>query len=124
MPAQKNKHPSLRFFEYWVPLIIYAGFIFYLSSIPGEYTPKLFPYQDVTFHIIEYAIFAFLVNRAVKEYKPSLPYIRRFCWVFFCSIIYALSDEFHQTFVPNRFPSAYDIIYDSIGILITNTFYR
>lgn len=124
MPAHKNKTPTLRFTKYWVPGIVYAIFIFCLSSIPSQYTPKLFSYQDAIFHIIEYAILALLVNRAFKEYYPVLPLLRRFIWVFFLSIIYAVSDEFHQIFVPNRFPSLYDITYDGIGIFMCGIFYR
>ena len=124
MTAHENDTTASRFTKYWVPVIIYATFIFYLSSITGQYTPKWFAHQDVILHIIEYAIFAFLVNRAFKEYYPRLSFMGRFLWVFFFSIIYAVSDEFHQIFVPNRFPSLYDITYDGIGIFITNIFYR
>lgn len=124
MPVQKNKTTALRFIRYWLPVIIYAVFIFCLSSIPGQYTPKLFVYQDVIFHIVEYAIFALLINRAFKEYYPRIPFLRRFLWIFFVSIIYALNDEFHQIFVPNRFASMYDIAYDGIGIFISNFFYQ
>lgn len=124
MTVHENDTTASRFTKYWVPVIIYATFIFYLSSIPGQYTPKWFAHQDVILHIIEYAIFALLANRAFKEYYPRLSFMRRFFWVFFLSIVYAASDEFHQAFVPNRFPSLYDITYDGIGIFITNIFYR
>lgn len=128
MPAQRNSIPKAsllwRFIKYWLPVITYAIFIFNLSSLPGQYTPKLFAHQDVVFHIIEYAIFAFLLNRAFKEYCPSLSFMKRFFWVFFLSILYAASDEFHQVFVPNRFSSLYDLAYDGMGIFITNIFYR
>lgn len=124
MPLKKNNTPTIKFVKYWLPVISYATFIFCLSSLPGQYVPPLFSYQDVVFHIIEYSIFALLVNRALKAYYPGFIYTRRFILVFLLSFIYALSDEFHQAFVPDRFPSLFDLVYDGIGIFISNIFYR
>lgn len=122
MPANKNK--GVRFIQYWLPVIIYAILIFGLSSVPGGKIPQLFSFQDLFFHIIEYAIFAFLVSRALKAYKPGWTYIRRFFWVFLLSFLYAISDEFHQLFVPYRFSSVSDLVYDGAGIFMANIFYR
>jgi VanZ family protein len=124
MPANKNKPRALLFFRYWLPVIIYAGLIFYLSSLPGKDIPLLFPYQDVVAHIIEYACFSLLINRALKANNPSLLRIGRFWSVFLIAIVYAVSDEFHQSFVPNRFPSLLDIAYDGLGIFMASILYR
>jgi len=124
MVASKNNSLILKFIRYWIPVIIYAALIFYLSSIPGEDIPFLFPFQDVITHIIEYAIFAILINRALKAYNPLMAYNRRFLWVFFASFLYALSDEFHQAFIPDRFASGSDLFTDAIGSFIGNLIYR
>lgn len=34
------------------------------------------------------------------------------------SILYAMSDEWHQTFVPGRSPAVQDVLIDTAGILI------
>lgn len=41
-------------------------------------------------------------------------------WLAWCLVIlYALSDEFHQSFVPGRFPSVMDVlVFDNLGALI------
>jgi VanZ family protein len=114
----------VKFTRYWLPVIIYASIIFYLSSIPGEDIPGLFPYQEVVFHIVEYSILALLLSRAFKAYNHPLGYSRRLLWVVFLTILYAVSDEFHQSFVPNRHPSLIDLTYDSVGAFIANIFYR
>jgi VanZ family protein len=133
MVAIPNEAPSPRsdqatsgrkFTKYWLPVIIYAIIIFHLSSLPSEDIPALFNYQDVVFHILEYAVLAFLANRAMKAYYPQQPYRRRFLVVFFFCVIYALSDEFHQAFVPTRHPSLADVVYDSLGICIASILYR
>jgi len=124
MPVIKNNSLALKFAKYWLPVIIYAILIFYISSIPGENIPLLFWGQDIAFHIIEYAFFALLINRALKEYYPRQSQVKRFLWVFAVAIIYALSDEFHQSFVPYRTASAFDIAIDGIGIFFAHIFYR
>jgi hypothetical protein len=115
---------SNRFIKYWLPVIIYAIFIFYCSSIPGENIPNIFTGQDNFFHIIEYAIFALLLSRAIKEYYLRQTRIEHFFWVFILAMAYAFSDEFHQSFVPHRIASLYDVVTDGIGIFIGSVFYR
>lgn len=122
MAANNHKTPVIRFIKYWLPVIIYAIFIFYISSIPGTELPKLFREQDVLFHILEYALFALLISRALKEYYSAQARIMRFSVVFGLAIIYAISDEFHQSFTPYRSASIHDIASDGIGILIANIF--
>lgn len=126
IPAQKPKKDVMaaRFIKYWLPVIIYAIFIFSLSSIPGRYIPRLFEGEDILLHILLYALFAFLISRALKEYFPRANKLMRFSWVFAIAIIYAISDEYHQLFVPYRMASWQDIVFDGLGILIAGVFSR
>lgn len=114
----------VKLIKYWLPVVIYAIIIFYFSSIPGQDIPHVFPYQDIVFHVIEYALFALLINRALRAGNPAIAYSRRFLWVIVLVIIYAITDEFHQSFVPNRIPSLFDIVSDGIGACIANLIYR
>ena len=124
MAARINSSQGFKFLKYWLPVILYAGLIFFLSSLPGEDIPSLFFYQDLVFHIVEYALFAFLLQRAIKGYRPGWKALLRFSWVFAIALIYAASDEFHQSFVPARVASWYDIAYDTFGILLSQLIYR
>jgi VanZ family protein len=124
MPASKNNSSRVRFIKYWLPVTIYALLIFYLSSIPGKEIPLLFAHQDVIAHIVEYAIFAILINRALKAYNLRMVYARRLFWVFLLSFVYAVSDEFHQIFVPGRYASGLDLFIDAIGSFIGSLIYR
>jgi len=123
MTLSLNNAASLRFIKYWLPVIIYAIFIFYLSSFPGTNLPKLFVGQDILFHIIEYTFLALLISRALKTYQPNLIYTRRVLLVFLISLAYAVSDEFHQIFVSGRCASGLDILIDGIGSCIGSIFY-
>ena len=118
-----NKKNKAYFIKYSLPVLVYSAVIFYLSSIHGEDIPRLFNFQDLVFHFLEYGIFSLLVSRALNAYYPKHSQGRRFLWAFFFSFIYAASDEFHQSFVPGRCPSLYDLGYDSMGIVVAGILY-
>ena len=107
------------FIKYWLPVIIYAIIIFSVSSIPGKDIPPVFKYQDTVFHFLEYAGLSLLLNRALKD----IPGFKRFSLVLILCLLYALSDEWHQSFVPGRNASLYDAAVDGIGAFITSVIY-
>lgn len=124
MPVIKSNSPKAKFINYWLPVVVYAALIFFLSSIPGKDLPKLTTSQTIFLHIIEYGILAVLINRALKAYYLYLTFIKRFSWVFFLSFLYAISDEFHQVFVPGRYASGLDLFTDGVGSFIGNWFFQ
>jgi VanZ family protein len=70
-------------------------------------------------HVTEYAIFALLAAQAFRTSSRELLRNHWF-WVSLLLVIaYALSDEFHQSFVPSRTASIYDCMIDSLGGLTT-----
>ena len=115
---------SRRLIKYWLPVIICAILIFYLSSLTSKDIPDLFIGKDIIEHLIEYACFALLLSRALKAYNPKLSYNKRILWVCVIAIIYALSDEFHQSFVAGRNSSGFDLSLDAIGSLMGSLLYR
>jgi len=68
-------------------------------------------------HFVEYAVLGILAWRATRfdpvfgSYSP-----RRQFWLalLFC-IFYASTDEYHQSFVPNRQPAVQDVLLDTAG---------
>lgn len=78
-------------------------------------------------HFSEYAILAFLARRAFVT--SSRWFLRRYWFQLglLLVVIYALLDEFHQSFVPSRTPSIYDSAIDIVGgltILVICKFYE
>lgn len=69
-------------------------------------------------HLTEYAILASLAARAFRN--SSHQFIQRHWFKFsmLLAVAYALSDEFHQSFVPSRTASIHDSLIDSAGALI------
>jgi VanZ family protein len=68
-------------------------------------------------HMTEYAVLALLWYRALRG-GASKGAGRAAALAFVISALYAASDEFHQSFVPNRTPSAYDVLVDASGAAI------
>ena len=66
-------------------------------------------------HIVEYAFLYFLFLRAFRKYL-SKKSKRAFLYAAIATLIFAISDEFHQTFTPTRQGSPIDIGIDAIGI--------
>jgi VanZ family protein len=95
----------------------WAGLIFYLSSQPSIETPALFPGQDKLFHLIAFGILGFLamgtLQAAHNGYQP-----KQLWWVALAMMLYGISDEFHQHFVPGRSVDAYDVLADAMGGLL------
>jgi len=115
----------IKFLKYWLPVVLWAGFIFYVSSLPSADIPGIFTYQDALFHIFEYAFLALLLSRALKNYQSSLfNKSRRILLVILTCLIYAISDEIHQNFIPGRESSLADVIFDGLGIVLGSVIYR
>ena len=77
----------------------------------------LLSYRQAIFHIGEYGLLAILMYRVLKL---QLNHFNGFIYLlsFVITILYAISDEAHQYFVPGRFPTLIDIIFDTIGIIL------
>lgn len=122
--------------------VVYAGFIFYLSSQsdPSSTLEKtkfvvqlymaiknselaflaypfypLTKYPDKFIHMALYGIFGILLNASFR-YRYTLAYSSLLAVVI--GFLYGISDEFHQSFVPGRTASLWDLTADGIGLLL------
>jgi VanZ family protein len=72
-------------------------------------------------HLCEYLILALLTLRAVgASMHTSAPaWSWRAAWLaLFFAAAYAVTDEFHQSFIPSRTASAYDVVLDTCGAVV------
>lgn len=117
--STKNWHG---FLCYWLPALCWMAVIFVLSSFQGSPLLDMGPF-DFTFkktaHVVEYAILYFLLFRA---FHSALPSRKAFTISAIIGVLYAISDEYHQTFVHLREGSARDVIIDSVGIFLMYLF--
>lgn len=105
-------------FKYWLPVVLYAGIIFYISSIPGSGLPKNLLLPGYFLHILEYLPFGFLICRAIKNTKSSISLRKVLISSALLAVLYGVSDEFHQSFIPGRCVSLLDLLCDGIGAII------
>jgi VanZ family protein len=94
----------------WTPVVLWAGLIFALSAIPdlGTGLGALDTLLRKLAHTAEYAIMGGLIFRASRSAPAA----------FLLASAYAVTDEFHQTFVTGRHGSPVDWMIDSVGALI------
>ena len=94
----------------WLPVVAWAAVIFAFSSVPhlgtGLGTWDLVLRKIA--HTAEYAVLGALLVRATARPWPA--------WVL--GVLYAVSDEIHQTFVAGRHGSPIDVAIDAVGVAI------
>ena len=121
----------------WIPVILWAGLIFYFSTESFSFSntegffsdwllwflPEISPAQFMALHLVsrkgghwfEYFILAILLMRAQRsgnESEFAMPTIAR---TLALVLAYAASDEYHQSWVPERTASAVDVAIDTFG---------
>ncbi len=103
-----------------VPVLAYAGLIFWLSSqtLTARHKQWLDSISDDLPHALEFGLLALLV---LRQWWASRR-VRKLEWAlalsFFISVSYAFFDEWHQSFVPGRFMDPRDIVADALGAAV------
>ena len=96
------------FTRLWLPVLVWAAVIFAFSSVPDLGT-GLGGWDLVLrklAHATEYAVLGALLVRATG----------RSGFAFALGTLYAISDEWHQTFVAGRMGSPVDVTIDAVGV--------
>ena len=110
-----------KFLYYWLPPVLWMSFIFLLSSRHRIGLSEVYMYNFIIFkslHMIEYAALFFMLFRAINKTFTNVSKKNALMIAVVLAILYGISDEVHQTFVPTREGTIRDIGIDSIGILL------
>jgi len=132
----------LKILKYWLPVLLWSTVIFFFSSNPDpyKYLPEAWrnvvPFREVSdssltewigqlMHFVEYLVLAFLLRRSLHAsgrdaralYKTSAASTKIPALVILISMLFALSDEIHQLFVPGRAFQIIDLFIDFLGSL-------
>ena len=124
------------FIKGWLPLIAWASLIFVFStdafssdntaSILEPLLRGIFPALSIRAienihlairklgHLSEYFLFARLLMRGLRAQGATETWRER-AWSIGITVLFAISDEWHQSFVPSRTASAVDVLIDAIG---------
>ena len=111
-----------RWLYYWLPVLLWMGVIFVMSSrshLPFYVNETVDLMTKKAGHVTEYGVLAFLLWRVLSKERgwPTLP---SFSGAFMLSLLYAVSDEFHQTFVPGRNGALTDVGFDALGAVLAS----
>ena len=97
----------------WTPALTLMVVIFLFSNTPGEKLPNYGFWDHVVKkggHMTGYALLALSYWYALGFDRCKLGQ----AWLM--AVGYALTDEFHQSFIPGRTPSYFDVfVYDGMG---------
>jgi VanZ family protein len=92
------------------------GLLFFISAqpdVPRPPGPLLQELYEKGGHALAYAVLAWLYLRALQQIRAVM--ILRLVSAGL-AVLYALSDEYHQTFVPGRSGDPLDVMMDVVGI--------
>lgn len=113
----------------WLPVIAWVTLIFLFSANPNPY--KLLPdaiegtwdtFIGITMHFIEYTILAFLLSRALYHHQTTTR--KNLLIIILLTMLYALTDEIHQLFVPGRTFQIFDLLIDLLGSITGILIYK
>ena len=116
-PLTAHRSPLAAYVSLWLPVVLWCGVIFSLSSVPHL---RLFKAEWLDFsvrktaHMVEYAVLARLLSRAFTG-SAFWSWKKIFAWSLALAILYACSDEYHQTYVAGRLGTPRDVVFDSLG---------
>ncbi|HEY3663665.1 MAG TPA: VanZ family protein [Chthoniobacterales bacterium] len=128
----------------WLPVALWMALMFYGSTdlLSADHTSRfLTPFLRWLYpaispetiahahlitrkagHVTEYAVLASLLFRALRNSPGG--FWRRAAFAFFPAVIFAATDEWHQSFIASRTSSLGDVGFDAIGAIVGILVYR
>jgi VanZ family protein len=104
---------SSRALTLWLPVAVYMAAIFFGSSLSDPPMPSDVP--DVSLHEAAYFGLTLLVIRALARGRWSGVTLATLAGAVAIAVAYGVTDEYHQSFVPNRHAELRDLGADAIG---------
>ncbi len=102
---------------------VFINFVkkFIPSGVPQELWMSFWSYFGLLvvkgYHVTEFAVLCWLLQKALHRQFPRRP-LQALASAALVALVYASSDERHQTFVPGRGGTWVDVMIDGIGISI------
>lgn len=118
----------MKSFVRYIPAVVWMVVIFYLSHQPGDDLGNLLPiFQKLlpmmsSFdwgHFLAYFILAITYYLAIVSQQTT--WRTKLAIVFMC-ILFGITDEYHQSFIPERMPDFHDLRNDAIGAALAMLF--
>jgi VanZ family protein len=104
----------------FAPFILTAIIIFVLSHQSDLPSLHILPHQDKLFHLLSYFFLSYFLERIFKYF--GMKDILGHAFTAIIIMLFAIGDEFHQYFIPNRIPDPFDLLADYIGMMLAFSF--
>jgi VanZ family protein len=105
----------------WLPALFFMTVIFAFSSQPRDNLPNFLSWDYVIkklAHAIGYGLLSLSYFHFFR-YDP-----KRYWLAWLLTVIFSATDEFHQSFVPGRHASAFDVlVFDNLGAAVALLLY-
>jgi VanZ family protein len=98
----------------WLPLAVYALFIFSLSH--RTFSGAELSFKADYFHLVEFFTLALFLSCFWQTLLRNAGPLRLFFCVVVSGLLYGLADEFHQAYIPGRDSNPVDILWDVAGL--------
>lgn len=115
-----TRHRHFQKYEKYASLLIWVLMIYYLSSQGLEFIGPSNIWEFIIrkiFHAFEFGVLALLIFRILRSTEKRHIYWD-IGWAFVFTVLYAISDEYHQTFTLNRVGTYRDVLIDASGALV------
>jgi len=114
----------ISFFQFQLPLFAWCVFVFTASSIPSKNIPALGENVDKVIHFGVYGVLCWLAHVAFhhQNNNTSLKTYSLLIAVLF-TVMFGMSDEFHQLYTPGRSADVLDLAADTFGGLVYAAMY-
>jgi VanZ family protein len=96
----------------------WAALIFIGSSFPNPPGASGGEWQYDLAHMVEYGVLGALVLVALRGYRAGARVMALALGAWAIAVFYGMSDEFHQSFVPNRDANWMDVGFDALGAAV------
>lgn len=115
MSQKTRNQPDESFLHRWGPALLMMAIIFFFSSLPSSSVPEFGKYEFTIKkggHVLGYMLLGrtFLIGFGSRKTAPWL--------ALGLSILYAITDEIHQSIVPGRALRVFDVGIDTLGSLL------
>ena len=97
----------------WAPATVWAAFLFYLSSRSVLSVPSL-PIGDRVGHFVLFAVLGNALAWGARRWRRHLSEVV----LLLLGVVFAATDEWHQSMVPPREPSVADFVADALGLVV------
>nr|WP_028305632.1 VanZ family protein [Desulfitobacterium sp. PCE1] len=144
----RKGNPRLIFIVSWAAVFLWMGIIFYLSAQVASQSDELsqgiaerlfsavakaFPGLNVDYiqsnfivrksaHFLTYLVLSLLTMNALR--RSGIKGVRQIAIAIGICVLYAISDEVHQLFVPGRSGQIKDVLLDSGGAIVGAALHR